>query len=66
MARQITYQDDSNVQSLDRLTGIDAQDRSTKNFTIGAIAELFASTGIADPAKNNFFYTVNTNANALP
>ena len=59
MARQITYANDSSVSALDRLTGIDSVDRSTKNFTIEAIAQLFASTGLADVSKLAFFYTHN-------
>ena len=59
MARQITYANDSSVSALDRLTGIDSVDRSTKNFTIEAIAQLFASTGLADVSKLAFFYNYN-------
>ena len=61
MARQITYANDSSVSALDRLTGIDSVDRSTKNFTIEAIAQLFASTGLADVSKLAFFYNYNSN-----
>ena len=60
MARQITYANDSSVSALDRLTGIDSVDRSTKNFTIEAIAQLFASTGLADVSKLAFFYDYNS------
>ena len=62
MARQRTYSNDTDVTSLDRLTGIDALDNSTKNFTIDSIAQLFASTGIADPTKLGFYYTFDSSA----
>ena len=64
MARQITYANDSSVSALDRLTGIDSVDRSTKNFTIEAIAQLFASTGLADVSKLAFFYDYNASTSA--
>ena len=62
MARQRTYSNDTDVTALDRLTGIDALDNSTKNFTIDSIAQLFASTGIADPTKLGFYYTFDSSA----
>ena len=65
MARQRTYINDSDVTGLDRLTGIDSTDNSTKNFTIEDIAQLFASTGMADPTKLSFLYDVDA-SNILP
>ena len=56
MARQTLYENDRSLQGLDRLTGIDFIDNSTKNFTIEDIAQFFASTGIADPSKLAFHY----------
>lgn len=56
MARQIIYESDRELSGLDRLTGIDSVDSSTKNFTIGDIANFFASTGIADPTRLGFHY----------
>ena len=64
MARQIIYANDSDVTALDRLTGIDSLDRSTKNFTIEAIAQLFASTGLADVSKLAFFFNYNAGNSA--
>ena len=64
MARQRTYQNDNVVTGSDRLTGVDFADNSTKNFTIEAIAQLFASTGIADPARLSYFYTITSNRSA--
>ena len=57
MARQRFYANDSEIQGLDRLTGIDSVDNSTKNFTISDIAQFFARTGIADPASLSFNFT---------
>ena len=58
MARIDRYQIDSDVTASDRLTGIDSLDNTVKNFTVDSIAQLFASTGIANPSKLSFYYTV--------
>ena len=56
MARQRFYENDSTLNGLDRLTGIDSSDNTTKNFTIADIAQFFANTGIADASKLGFHY----------
>ena len=64
MARQTNYGLDTTVTALDRLTGVDSMTNQTVNFTIESVAQLFASTGIADPSKISFFYRVNANGAA--
>ena len=65
MARLKNYPNDSDVTASDRLSGIDSSDNSIKNFTIDDIAQFFASTGIADPTKTAFYYTVDR-SNIIP
>ena len=66
MARQQFYPNDSTLNELDRLTGIDSSNNSTKNFTIGDIAEFFASTGIADPSRLSLQYVFDGGASTEP
>ena len=51
MARQNRYEQDPTLSGADRLTGVNATDGQTVNYTIDSIAEYFAQTGGADGSR---------------
>ena len=61
MARIKSYENDPTVQGGDKWIGTDITDNSTRNFTVDAIAEYFATTGKADPSGLGFVYDFNLN-----
>lgn len=56
MARIQTYNLDQELQLLDKVLGTDAQDNSTRNYTLQDIAAFFASRGIAELSKLGLGY----------
>ena len=66
MARQQTYAPDAVVHDGDKWLITDITDNGTKNISVAALAEYFASTGIADPNRVGFHYEYTQNAVLAP
>ena len=64
MARQSRYEQDPTLSGADRLTGINATDGQTVNYTVDSIAEYFAQTGGADGSRLGYRYSYEGEFNA--
>ena len=58
MARKVTYELDRTLHGGDRFLITDVLDNSTRNLQVEDLAQYFASTGTADPAKVGFIFNV--------